>query len=92
MNASEVAVHEVDGRRMHMVLDGLAEGAAALDVDPADMGPVGAAGHFPPRRSHAYRRAVALLSAYRSRVDFLKHCEIESGTKASAPSIRTTQL
>jgi hypothetical protein len=81
MNAKEVAVHEVDGRRMHMVVDGLAEGAAAPGLEPDHLGPVGAPGHLPPRRSHAHRRAAALLSVYRSRVDFLRHREIDSGTE-----------
>ena len=59
MNVNRVAVHEVDGRRMHIVIDGLVDSA-----DPPD--------HRPPPISRAYRRAVALFSVYRSRVDFLK--------------------
>jgi hypothetical protein len=82
MNANEVAAHEVDGTRMHMVINGLAEGAAALDVEPDDMRAVSVPGHRPPLRSHAYRRTEVLLSAYRSRVDFLKRREIDSGTES----------
>lgn len=76
MRANEVAVHEVDGRRMHMVLDGLADGAAALGVEPD------ATGRLSPLRSPAYRRAVALLSIYRSRVDFLEQREIDGSSES----------
>jgi hypothetical protein len=63
MNANQVAVHEVDGRRMHTIVDGLVESAVA----PAEA-----------LRSSAYQRAVALLSLYRSRVDFLEDDECDS--------------
>jgi hypothetical protein len=63
MNANQVAVHEVDGRRMHTIVDGLVEAA----VTPAEA-----------RRSSAYQRAEALLSLYRSRVDFLEDDDSES--------------
>jgi hypothetical protein len=58
MIANEVAVHEVDGRRMRPVPDRLS-----------------------PFPSVAYRRAAALLSLYRSRVDFLEDLESENGAE-----------
>ena len=79
MKANQVAVHEVDGRRMHMVLDELAEYVAALGAEFADMDPVGGPGDLLPLRSHAYRSAVALLGVYRSRVDFVRHSVLATG-------------
>jgi hypothetical protein len=75
MDANQVVVHEIDGPRMHLVLDDLADGALALGTEPAVTG------------SYAFRKAVTLLSIYRSRVDFLKQCEIESGIAATPPAI-----
>jgi hypothetical protein len=74
MNAKQVAVHEVDGRRMHFVFDGLADYVAVLGAEFAETGRVGVLGDLPPLRSHAYRTAAALLNVYRSRVDFRRHC------------------
>ncbi len=76
MNAKQVAVHEVDGRRMHLVFDSLAEYVAVLGAEFAETGRVGVLGDLPPLRSHAYRAAAALLNVYRSRVDFRRHCAV----------------
>ncbi len=78
MNAKQVAVHEADGRRMHMVLDSLTEYVAVLGAEFAEMGRVGVLGDLPPLRSHAYRSAAALLNVYRSRVDFLRHRAVDN--------------
>jgi hypothetical protein len=79
MNAKQVAVHEVDGRRVHVVLDGLVEYVAALAAEFADIGPVGGPGDLLPLRSHAFRTTAALLGVYRSRVDFLRHSALDTG-------------
>jgi hypothetical protein len=81
MSANEVAVHDVEKRPMHRVLEDLAEGTAALSDRTADRYPVALPGHLPPPRSDAYRRAVALLGIFFSRADFLRHCEIDNGTE-----------
>lgn len=78
MNAKQIAVHEVDGRRTHMVPDVLAEYVAVLGAEFADMGFVGVPGDLLPLGSHACRTAAALLSVYRSRVDFLGHRAVDS--------------
>jgi len=82
MNANKVAVYEVDRRYIHMALGDLAEYIAALGAEFADIGRANVTGHLPPLRSHAYRRAAALLSLYRSRVDFLWHRDIDSATES----------
>jgi len=97
MNGNEVAVHEIDGSHMHVVLDGLDEIAAAFSADNIEMGAVGSPDDLSPLRSHAYRKAAALLSVYRSRVDFLRHREIDLGseilryrfTNEPTPPVRT---
>jgi hypothetical protein len=78
MNAKQVAVHEVDGRRMHLVFDSLADYVAVLGAEFAETGRVGVLGDLPPLRSHAYRAAAALLNVYRSRVDFRRHCAVDA--------------
>jgi hypothetical protein len=79
MISNQVSVHEVDGRRMNMVVDGLAEYVAALGAEFVDMGAVGVLGDRLPLRTRAYRTAAALLSVYRSRVDFLRHGGLDPG-------------
>jgi hypothetical protein len=83
MNATHVAVHEVDGRRMQMVFDGLTEYVAALGAEFADPGPAGGPGDLLPLRSHAYHRAASLLSVHRSRIDFLRHRAFETGPECN---------
>ncbi len=82
MNTNQVVVHEVDGRRMHMVFEGFADGTAPPGTEPAELGPVGVPGRLTVLPSLAHRRAAALLAVYRSHVDFLKDCEIENGTES----------
>jgi len=79
MNAKQVAVYEVDGRHIHVVPEGLADYVAGLGAEFADMGPVAVSGDLLPRRWNAYRAAAALLSVYRSRVDFLRHHALDTG-------------
>lgn len=66
---------------MHMVRDDPAESTPALSAELDDRDPPRPAGHLMPLRSHAYRRAMALLSVYRSRVDFPRHREIDGDSE-----------
>jgi hypothetical protein len=78
MNANQIAMHEVDGLRLHRVVEHPDDFVTALGAEFADVSPVGDTGDLVPLRSHAYRRAAALLSVYRSRVDFLGARALES--------------
>jgi hypothetical protein len=90
MNAKQVAVYEVDGRHIHMVPEGLADYVAGIGTEFADMGPVAVPGDLLPLRWSAYRAAAALLSVYRSRVDFLRHHALDTG--AESPRYRFARL
>src|ERR1700722_6180299 len=79
MNAKQIAVHELDGRHVHTVPYGLVDYVAGLGAEFADMRPMAAPEDFLPARWNAYRMAAALLSVYRSRVDFLSHCAPDTG-------------
>jgi hypothetical protein len=83
MNAKQVAVYEVDGRHIHMVPEGLVDYVAGIGTEFADMGPVAVPGDLLPLRWNAYRAAVALLSVYRSRVDFLRHHALDTGAASA---------
>lgn len=75
MNKNVVARHEANEGRARMNPDGPAECAVAFEGQPADMG----RNELLP--SDAYRRVEALLAVYRSRVDFLKHSEIDNASE-----------
>jgi hypothetical protein len=79
MNAKQVAAHELDGTHSHMVPYRLADYVAGLGAEFADMRPMAVPEDFVPARWTAYRMAAALLSVYRSRVDFLGHSAFDTG-------------
>jgi len=79
MNAKQIAVHELDGRHIHMVPYGLVDYVAGLGAEFADMRPMAEPESVLPARWSAYRMAAALLSVYRSRIDFLGHSALDSG-------------
>ena len=83
MNAKQVAVHEVDGRHIHLAPEELADYVAGIGTEFADMGPVAVPGDLLPLRWNAYRAAAALLSVYCSRVDFLRHHALDTGAESS---------
>jgi hypothetical protein len=90
MNAKQVAVYEVDGRHIHVVPERLADYVAGIGTEFADMGPVAVLDDLLPFRWNAYRAAAAMLSVYRSRVDFLRHYALDTG--AESPRYRFTPL
>jgi hypothetical protein len=79
MNANDVAGHEVDGRCMPVLLERSDDYIAALGAELADLGPARELSDLVPARSHAFCTAVALLSVYRSRIDFLGHRALDTG-------------
>ncbi len=88
MNTNQLAVHEVEGRLLRLARDGRAEYVAALGAEFADIARAGVPGDLLPLRSHVYRTAAALLSVYRSRVDFLAHRALDTGGESLRYRVR----
>jgi hypothetical protein len=91
MNANNVVLHDGDRGPAYKALDDAAEYVAMLGAEFSDAGRAGVAGHLPPLCSHAFRKAAALLSVYRSRVDFLHQRDIDSAAESLPDRFRVLE-
>jgi hypothetical protein len=82
MDSNDVALDDFAGAHPQMIRDNSVERPFAVGAAPTDQDEVRVAALASPV-SLAYRRAAALLSIYRSRIDFLDECKLESDIRTN---------